>query len=426
MSPRRMKLPAFGLLIALLFVALLSPATLLAQDTPTPAPTPAPATVTSTPAPTNTPAPTPTATPTFTALQTQLALGQAYLDGKDFARAAAIFAAVVEADRGNPAALAGLKAALDGQAAAHATAAAPVVTPAPTEPPAAAPPSAAATIRAKLLDYASTALGGLLVVVLVYLAAAVLRWLLYWLREVWLLRVLPLFKRPAVAPGFLIGDFSNGLGADGANVPGIVTQALSEKLVQWNQLVHAKEVPVQPEATLDLGGMGWLKILWSWVLPPARGYKLTGALLQDAKGAYQLSIQRTDLAHNRVDMSTTLARRGASPEDAFQKLAGEAAKWLVSPADMAASDAMLRGMRSLREVGADAALLTPSEIFDEALNLLLPVRQQVNLGAIDFAFARKQLTDAEGLLLQLPAGSSLRSDLSGVIADLRRAVPASG
>ena len=52
--------------------------------------------------------------------------------------------------------------------------------------------------------------------------------------------------------------------------------------------------------------------------------------------------------------------------------------------------------------------LTPSEIFDQALELLLPVRQQVNQGAVDFNFARKQLADGEQLLTQLPDASQLR------------------
>ena len=101
--------------------------------------TPAAAAVTpGTPAPTLTPAPTPTATPTFTALQNQLVLAQTYLEGKDFARAAALFAAVAEVDRGNAEALAGLKAALDGQAGAAALPTpAPATTPEPTAAPAA-------------------------------------------------------------------------------------------------------------------------------------------------------------------------------------------------------------------------------------------------------------------------------------------------
>ncbi len=233
-----------------------------------------------------------------------------------------------------------------------------------------------------------------------------------------------LLRRPAIQPGFLIGEFTNGLGDDGIHAPGIVAQALSEKLVMWNQLVHAKEVPVEPAPTVDLGGMSWLKILWSWILPPSRGYKVTGSLLQSPTGAYQLSVQRTDLAHNRVDMSTTLEKRGAAPETAFRAMAGEAAKWLVTPADMEASAAVVRGMRAVRGAGEEAMSLTPSEIFDQALELLLPVRQQVNQGAIDFGYARKQLQDAEALLSQLPEGSQLRRDVQDVITDLRRAVPA--
>ena len=91
---------------------------------------------------------------------------------------------------------------------------------------------------------------------------------------------------------------------------------------------------------------------------------------------------------------------------------------------MAASEAVARGMRAMRDVAEAEVALTPSEVFDQALELLLPVRQQVNQGAVDFNFARKQLADGEQLLTQLPDGSQLRGDLQGVVTDLRKSVPA--
>ena len=422
MNPRRAHLLQCTLIATLMLTALIIPATVFAQDA-TAQPAATSAATPGTPAPTLTPAPTATATPTFTALQNQLVLAQTYLDGKDFARAAALFAAVAELDRGNIVALAGLKAALDGQAAAAAPTSAPTSPPEPIAAPQAARETAAGSVWGKLLNYGSTVVAGLIAVVLVYLLASAFRWLLYGARELWLTRVRPWFRHPAVQPGFLIGEFANGLGADAGNLPSIVAQALVEKLMQWNQLVHAREIPVEPAPALDLGGMGWLKIMWTWILPPARGYKVTGMLLQNTAGAYQLSVQRTVLAHNRVDLSKTLEKRGASPEGAFRAMASEIAKWLVSPADMAASEAVARGMRAMRDVADAEVALTPSEIFDQALELLLPVRQQVNQGAVDFNFARKQLADGEQLLTQLPDGSQLRGDLHGVIADLRQSVP---
>jgi len=423
MNPRRTRSLQFVLIVTLMLTALIIPVTVFAQDA-TPQ-TPAAAAVTpGTPTPTNTSAPTATATPTLTARQNQLVLAQTYLDGKDFARAAALFAAVAEVDRGNTVALAGLKAALDGQAAAAAPTSAPTSPPEPIAAPQTARETAAGSVWSKLINYGSTVVAGLIAVVLVYLLATAFRWLLYGARELWLTRVRPWFRHPAVQPGFLIGEFVNGLGADGVNVPGIVAQALVEKLMQWNQLVHAKEIPVEPAPALDLGGMGWLKIMWTWILPPARGYKVTGMLVQSPTGAYQLSVQRTALAHNRVDLSKTLEKRGASPDIAFRSMANELAKWLVTPADMASSDAVVRGMQTMRGVAEEAAVLTPSEIFDQALELLMPVRQQVNQGAIDFNSARKQLADAEQLLTQLPDGSQLRIDLQDVIDDLRKSVPA--
>ena len=184
MNPRRTRSLQYALIATLMLTALIIPATVFAQDaTAQPAgaqQTPAAGEMTTgTPVPTLTPAPTPTATPTFTALQNQLVLAQTYLDGKDFARAAALFAAVAEVDRGNVVALAGLKAALDGQAAAAAPTPAPTSPSAPIAAPQPAAETAASSMWSKLSNYGSTVVAGLLVVVLVYLLASALRWSLY-------------------------------------------------------------------------------------------------------------------------------------------------------------------------------------------------------------------------------------------------------
>lgn len=430
MSPRWTRKLAWLLLAPLLLALVVIPlaAPTQAQDA-TPAPTqegtPVAPETPGTPTPTNTPTQTPTATPTLTELQSRLTLAQTYLAGKDYDQAALLFAAIAEEDRGNAEALAGLQAALDGKAMLMAT----MIAPPPTAAPTAAPlpvtiptPTLSDTVTARLRALVGTVISALVLVVLVYLLANVIRWLLQALREVWYLRVLPLLKRPAIAPGYLIDEFTNGLGDAGINAARIVPLAITEKLLSWNQLVQAKEVPVEPEPRLELGGMSWLKVLWSWILPAPRGYRLTGMLLDNA-GKYQLTVQRTALTHNSVDRSATFERPGASPDAAFRALAEEAAKWLVNPADIEASQAIVRGMRATRSV-EDALQLTPSEIFDQVLELLLPVRQQVTAGAIDFVDARGRLRAAEGMLTQLPPGSGLRHDVESVIADLHRNIPA--
>ena len=276
MIPRRTPLLQSALIATLMLAALVIPVTVFAQDaTAQPASaqqTPAATVTPGTPAPTLTPAPTPTATPTFTAVQNQLVLAQTYLDGKDYARAAALFAAVAEVDRGNAVALAGLKAALDGQGVAAAP------TPASTSPsepitaPQPAAESAAGSVWSKLINYGSTVVAGLIAVVLVYLLASAFRWLLYGARELWLMRVRPWFHHPAVQPGFLIGEFVNGLGEDAGTLPNIVAQALVEKLMQWNQLVQAREIPVEPAPALD---SGWHGLAEDHVdLDPAPGARL--------------------------------------------------------------------------------------------------------------------------------------------------------
>jgi len=377
-----------------------------------------------TPTPTATPTLTPTATPTLTELQSRLILANTYLQGRDYERAAQLFREVAEEDRGNAEALAGLAAALEGSAAEMATLMAPLPEPTPVPAPPVVEPTLADTVAKRVREYAGIAIAALLLIVALYFAAHLLRWVLYWLRELWYRRILPLLGRPAVEPGYLIGHFTNTLGGAGENAAALVPFALADKLLAWNQLVQAKEVPVEPDPALDLGGMAWLKVFWRWILPAPRGYRVTGALLPGARGAYRLAVQRIDLARNSVERSATFELAGTSPDIAYRDLAGEAAKWLVKPMDMESAAASMRGLRSARSQG-QPEVLSPSEIFDQALALLLPVRQQVSQGAVDFGDARERLRQAVELLADLPPESSLRKDLEAVIADLRRQVPGS-
>ena len=415
-SPRKLwpiRFLALGL-TALLALAALPAAPIQAQTAAPAAATPA---ATGTPAPTRTPAPTPTATPTLTALQARLILAQTHLKSGDYARAAELFAAIANEDRGNPEALKGLQAALDGQTAARATAAAPQPTAAATAP--APAPSFGDAVAEKTRDLGSAALVLLVLIVLLYVIGHGVRWLLFWGREVWLTRGLPLLGRPAVAPGYTIAEFTDAMGIAGLPAAEIVAQALREKLIAWNQLVHIRELPVESWPMLDLGGMGWVRILWNWILPPERGYKVTGLLLNAETGAYVLAIERTALRNHNVERSRTFEAFGAAPEQTLRRLAGEAAKWLLAPADIEASEAVMAGVRA---AGAGAtAPLSASEVFDQALDLLLPVRQQFAQDAADFADARRRLREAESLLAHLPQGSVLRGELEAVLADLRRA-----
>ena len=419
------------LMLLVVFVLAIPAGTGLAQETTPTAASDAEApvetpTITTTPTITPTPTETPTPTPTFTALQARLVLAQTYLDGDDYAKAAEIFAEISLEDRGNAEALAGLNAALAGRASSTATAAAPPPTVVPAAPPPPEPgPTFGSTLAEKWREFAGVVLPALLLVLVVYLLANGVRWLLFGLRELFLNRVLPWFGRPAIPQGYLIGEFTDATGKQGfqgPQGPRVVAQALTDRLLTWNQLVQAKEVPVEPAPNLELGGMGWIEVLWKWILPPPRGYKITGTLLPGTTEAYELLVQRISLATNSIDRSHAFARSDATPEAAFRAMAREAAKWVISPQDIEASEATLRGMRAVR--GTDEGLqLTASEIFDQALGLLLPVRQQINQGAIDYADARRRLDSVEAMLAHLPDGSPLRRDLADVITDLRRAVP---
>lgn len=375
-------------------------------------------TVAGTPTMTRTPTITPSPTATLTARQGALLLAQTYLQGGDYSKAAGIFAAIAREDPGNPDAIAGLKGALAQQATATAPTATTVPSPATTP----VPTTFGSTFSTKWREFAGTALPGLLLIVLLYLLAQAIRWFLQWLRELWFMRILPLLHRPAVPPGYVIGEFSDATGIANFMGPQIVSEAITEKLLAWNQLIQFKEIPVETSPSLDLGGMSWIKVLWNWILPPPRGYKVNGLLHGGELEPYRLAVKRIVLSKNAIDASHTFDGYGPTPGAAFGAAAGEAAKWLLKPDEMEGSAAVVRGLSAARGAG-EPLPLTASEIFDQALELLLPVRQQVNQGAIDYADARGRLRSAQALLLQLPETSSLRIELQRVLADLQQHVP---
>jgi hypothetical protein len=434
MSRRGKRQPARRLLAWLMALALILtvaawtiPATPVGAQAATPAATGAaagaPAATSGTPGtptPTATATLTPTPTATLTELQARLALARTFLEGRDFDSAANLYAEIIEDTRGNPEALEGLRAALDGRAAIMATQMAPIPTEAP-EP--TATPEAATTLtsetRSKVLDVLATLLAALLLIGLLYLLAALLRWVLTALRELWYTRILPALGRRAVLPGFLIGQFGSLTGANESAVK-LVPIALTEKLVAWKRLVHDKETTLELAPDLDLGAMSWLKIVWSWLLPRPRGYRVTGALLTSATGRHQLAVQRVNLSSNSVEHSRIFESPLPAPEEAYRDLAGEAAKWLMFPGDIEADPAVAEAKGFM---DATTAPNTASAVFDQALEELLPVRQQVNQGLIDFADARSRLRRAEALVVELPSNSHLRTELTRVIADLRKAVP---
>ncbi len=396
----------------------------VAQGTPLPTaaaeqPTEQPAAPTETPTPTatRTPTLTPTPTATLTELQNRLLVADAYLKGGQFARAAELYTAILTTERGHPEALAGLKKALESQGTA--TAVAPRATPLPPTP--TAVPGFSATLSDRAGDIVGTALAVLLVVLVLYLLAPGLRYVLIVLREFYCLRVRPLLRRPALARPFLIGEFADATGLPNFGGSQIVAHTLSEKLLEWSELVQAKEVLVEPAPALDLSGMAWLRELWSWVFPPERAYKLEGVLMGNQPGAYRLAVQRTDLSANIIDASCTFESTQPVAEAAFREMAAAAARWALHPRDIAASAAVQSGLRAQRSAG-EGMPLSADEVLAEVIALLLPVRQQIGQGVLDHAEARARLQQAERLIADLPPSSHLHAELNDVIAELRRAV----
>ena len=379
-----------------------------------------PAATSGTPTATRTPTLTPTPVPTLTELQARLALAKAYLDGKDYDNAATLYGQIAEDTRGNPTALEGLQAALAGKAAIQATQMAPLPTEAPTPVVVETAPTLASTTASKLQNILATAFAILLVIALLYVFAAFLRWLLTALRELWYMRILPLFGRPIVTPGFVIGEFNSPDGSATDAEARVVPIVMTAKLMDWNRLVQYKQAPVEIGSDRDLGRLGWLRLLWEWILPPRRGYRVTGSLLAGPAGEPQLALYRTNLGRNSVDRNHVFASGPEPVGQDYRGMAAEAAKWLVLPADIEAD-------RAITATGAFAAGAAPtnpaSSIFDAAIEILLPVRQQVSQGAVDFPDGRRRLREATAMVAQLPPDSELRAELTRVIADLRKAVP---
>ncbi len=415
LSPRRFF--ALALLTLLALTALFVPPALAQTAAPATA-TPA---ATGTPAPTRTPAPTPTATPTLTMRQSQLLLAQTYLDGGDYAAAVKLFAALAEQNPGDPTAVPGLKAALGAQATATAAASAAKPT---APPPAPTPaPTFGSTFTRQLRDFTGTGLAALVFILLLYLTSKVIRWLFVQLREVWWTRTGGVFDRirkQPIPPGYYVGDFADATGD--TSFPGgkVVAQVLTENLVQWHQAVMPEAPAVEPAPSLDLSGMSWVRLLWSWILPPPRVYRVTGTLLGQKSGPYELAISRTSLVKNRVDVSRTLGPAGGAPiapEQAIRELATKALAWILDPLAAAAMDATERAR--LTPKGLAPLSLTPTQAMQEAMRLVILARQQLARAPADKAAVQGSLADTERALVALPADSTLRDQLQAAINELR-------
>ncbi len=433
MSSRRVHFVAPLSLSTLVFAALVTlvapppSGAIMAQDaTPvatqaTALPTPFPVggeTTAGTATVTRTPTLTPTTTPTLTMLQARLGVAHAYSAGGEYAKAAEIYAAVALEDRGNEEALTGLDTALKAQAASTATAQAHVPTPQVQATPESVRPPYAATFWQELRDLIAVALAAVGVVLLVYLSARGLRWLLSVVRELWFTRV----KRPPVQPGFVIGDFQNATGDDSLQGPQIVGQALTEQLVRWNEAVPAELRQAVRVDALQIAGLGWLRTLWRQVFLPERAFRVSGVLLGKQPGPYRLSVDRLDLRSGAVDASYTFETNAdpRGPAQAFRELATTAAFWLRDPAGM---QAFPQAMGAPSRAPADQAPGPPGpiQLAGEALKLLAVVRHSIR-GAVDYSVQPRSLNDAQGLIERLPEKSSLRQALQSSLDDLRRQV----
>jgi hypothetical protein len=257
-------------------------------------------------------------------------------------------------------------------------------------------------------------------VLIVYLLARALRWLLGWLREIWFTRI----RRPPVPPGLVIGELADATGEEGSPAARVVGQALTEQLVTWNSATPPElRTPLQVDG-LNRPGLAWLRALWEQLFPPRRAYRLTSVLSGKQPGPYRLSLDRLDLRSNRIDAGRTFESGAETPAQAFRELGMTAAFWARDPAGM-------EGTPGLLEMPARAAGLTgaarrvqptPAQTANEALKLLAQVRAQVQGINVDYATAPRALEEAQSLIERLPAASVLRAELQAAVDDLWRQV----
>jgi hypothetical protein len=360
---------------------------------------------------TRTPTITPSPTPTFTALQARLALARAYLDGGDFAAAIAIYSAIALDSPGHPDALAGMAEALAAQAGATATAAAPTPTILPPEPAPVPPPTFGDQFAYWLRLLGAIALAAALIFVLLYAALRIFRRFFGWLRELWFTRLRPLLGMPPIAPGIAVGEFTEATEVPGYVGAEIVMQTVEESLVRWNRAVPpALQTPVLLRP-LDMVGLSRLNALWAQVSTPFRGYLASGLLLGGETEGCRLSVERLDWRTHRVDASHTFEGSAATCAEAFRELARVAALWLRDPLGMEETPEQL--------AGPGGSVPTPAQIAFAALDVLAPVRLQVDAEEVAYPAAPKALDEAQALVNQLPPGSSLRRDLQSAVDDLR-------
>ncbi len=426
-----------GLVAALLLATLAAfPPAVAAQGTPTP--TAATQTSTTTPGPTRTPAPTPTATATLTALGVKLSLAQIYLKGGNFAKAAELFAAIATEDPGNPEALKGLADALQESATATVTAAQkPTTAPAPA---ATSTPGFAGTFASQWNTFTGTALAGLVMILIVYVLAKGLAVPgIIWLRELYQARFVAWLKKQPQLPPIFIGDFTDATAIKDFQGAAIVAQALTESLLRSGRRVPKWSAAVEPAPALDLGAMAWIKVLWNWIVPPPRGYRVSGMLLSDDGKGYRLAVQRTHLSSNSVDASYTFSGAGPGAREAFQKMAQLAAVWLRDPAEveaeLAAEDARRKAAAAAAPpapggppgpyTGKEASqpppvpLKTTREVFDDALTALGEAQRLAAQGAGSHVDAEAKLRDAESALGKLQSSPRLQDDLRDAIDQIR-------
>jgi hypothetical protein len=412
LSPRRFL--ALGLSTLLVLTALLAPPALAQTAT---------SAATGTPTATRTPAPTSTATATLTMRQGQLLLAQAFLDGGDFAAAAKLFAALAEQNPGDPTAVPGLKAALHAQATATAAASAARPTPAPPSP--TAVPAFGTTLSGQLRDLISTGLAGLVLVLLVYVLAKGIRRALVWAQEQWFTHVVAWLTGKSALPPILVGTFTDATGITGFQGAAIAAQALTEQLVVTGGSVPKWDATVEPAPSLELSGMSWIKVLWNWLLPAPRGYKVNGVLMQYPANTFRLTVERVELTSNSVDASHTFEDTGSLPQEAFRRMIELVAIWLRNPQDLEAElAAQQRQAAATAKAGVPAAQANQAtqQAFAQVLQNLREAHQLAGQGVTNYPLARGKLQQAEQLLSGLQASIALRKDLADAIQDLRKTV----
>ncbi len=197
-------------------------------------------------------------------------------------------------------------------------------------------------------------------------------------------------------------------------------QTITEQLVSWSEGVQDElKTPVQLDS-LDLSGMGWIKLLWGWIIPPQHGYRVRGVLtgtqsrtLSVVGGAVQPRREpggrQPDIRGGRRHSGRGVPRAGDRRHVLARDPGGQKAipGLLPGPARAPVPAGVAKSPTPEDAVTA-APARSPGQNVSRALEILGQLRRQLERREIGAAQALAPLAEAQECVTALPTDWSFR------------------